>query len=198
MYQNHKNRRLHSEKVNKKKRRGGNHTLFGRRRLNKVLHAPILIFVGSHFIKDIDVDETNRRIYWTDHVNTSISAANLDGSAETIIIDTNTSLPTYISVDGANGYVSFHVNICVNCVFTKFANEFLTEQYTRANFGFFNVPYEANFCKSSHSRPPCWFPFPIVLFGKNNKMIKDFLFRLYYNTKLQPSDKNINTHLSEI
>ena len=50
------------------------------------------------------------------------------------------------------------------------------------------------FCKSSYSRPPCWFPFAWPGIAKYNKMSHYFLFSSYHNTKLRPSEKNIKTY----
>ena len=50
----------------------------------------------------------------------------------------------------------------------------------------------SKFCKSSHLRPPCWFPHPRS--GENNKLFHYFLFSSYHITKIQPSDNNISTH----
>ena len=65
--------------------------------------------------------------------------------------------------------------------------------------GFHVTSYEANFASHRtrdryHVAMLVLFPLPIVLDRKHNKMSKNFLFRLYsLNTKLQPSDKSINT-----
>ena len=49
----------------------------------------------------------------------------------------------------------------------------------------------SQFCKSSYSRPPCWFPIAWAMagyIGKYNKMSRYFLFSSYHNTKSRPND----------
>ena len=60
--------------------------------------------------------------------------------------------------------------------------------------GFSRDVISSQFCKSSYSRPPCWFPFAWTGIGKDNKMSRYFLFSSYHYTKSRPSDKNIKTH----
>ena len=63
-----------------------------------------------------------------------------------------------------------------------------------ANRGFSRDVISSQFCKSSYSRPPCWFPVAWTGIGKYNKMSRYFLFSSNHYTKLRPSDKNIKTH----
>ena len=48
----------------------------------------------------------------------------------------------------------------------------------RAIGGFSCEVIWSQLCKSLHSQPPCWFPLPIILYEKHNKMFKNFLFRV--------------------
>ena len=64
----------------------------------------------------------------------------------------------------------------------------------KLNRGFSCDVIANKFCKSSYSRPPCWFPFVWLSIGKYNKMPRYFLFSSYHNIELRPSDKNIKTH----
>ena len=53
--------------------------------------------------------------------------------------------------------------------------------------------YQANFASHTRDRH-VGFQFTSEGIGKSDKMYHYFLFSSYHNTKLQPSDKNINTH----
>ena len=67
--------------------------------------------------------------------------------------------------------------------------------YFAMPIGAFHVTsYKANFA-SHHTRDRhVGFQFTCEGIGKSNKMYHYFLFSSYHITKLQPSDKNINTH----
>ena len=55
----------------------------------------------------------------------------------------------------------------------------------------------SQFCKSSYSWLPCWFPLRMVWYWKtqqNNKMFRYFLFSSYHNNKVQLSDKFFLAH----
>ena len=60
--------------------------------------------------------------------------------------------------------------------------------------GFSYEVISSQFCKSSYSQPPCWFPFAWPGIVKYMKMSQYFLFSSYHNTKLRLSEKNIKTH----
>ena len=55
------------------------------------------------------------------------------------------------------------------------------------------------FCKSSHLRPPCWFPLRMVRYRKTQENVKTFEFIPQYQNNIEwVSDKNNYTHLVEI
>ena len=54
--------------------------------------------------------------------------------------------------------------------------------------------YQANFASRHTRHRHVGFLFTCERIGKSNKMFHYFLFSSYHITKLQPSDKNINTH----
>ena len=52
----------------------------------------------------------------------------------------------------------------------------------------------SQFCKSSYSRPPCWFPRITVRYWKIQPNVPELFIWFISQTKLQPSDKNTSTH----
>ena len=67
----------------------------------------------------------------------------------------------------------------------------LREYRVKTTRGFSCDFISSQFCKSSYSRPPCWFP---LYMERYRKIQQNFLFSSYHNTKLQQNDKNISTH----
>ena len=52
----------------------------------------------------------------------------------------------------------------------------------------------SQFCKSSYSRLPCWFPLYMEQYWKIQQNVPLLLTYSYHNTRLQLSDKNISTY----
>ena len=68
------------------------------------------------------------------------------------------------------------------------------QHFTQSSRGFHVTSYQANFA-SHHTRDRhVGFLFTFEGIGKSNKMYHYLLFSSYRITKLQPSDKNINTY----
>ena len=75
--------------------------------------------------------------------------------------------------------------------YDKLARQTTNEQTNR---GFSCDVISSQFCKSSYSESPCWFPFAWPGIGIHNKMHRYFSFSSYHSIKLRPSDKNFKTH----
>ena len=69
--------------------------------------------MSTQFPSDIVIDQEHDHVYWTDHdsLKGRIMRCSLDGSNQSVVLDTDLYKPLSLSLDNTHGYDTLYIDI---------------------------------------------------------------------------------------